>query len=445
MAAMSFGLLPLEFVDARTAVVELTEILRLGEPGGSRLRLVPIARLNSVVAVGPRIEDVEEARRWLAWLDQNSGAEEPRLFVHFVQNTRASELAESLNALFGDGGGEGAAAPRQTRAPIRDDVLEIDLTDEQDDFSAPDLGFGAPADAFGPTDAPLRITAENQRNALLITATPRDYRRIQSAIERLDVAPLQVLLEVTIVEVTLNDNLRYGLQWFFRFGDEGTASFGPSAVPSAVFPGFNFVFATENLRVALNALTDLTEVRIVSSPSLMVLNNETASLQVGDQVPVATQSVVAVSDPGAPIVNTIQYRDTGVILNVTPRVNNSGLVILDIEQDVSSVASTVTSGIDSPTIQQRKVTSTVAVGDGEMLALGGLISGSRALSRSGVPGLSDVPVLGGLFRSTSDNQNRTELLVLVLPKVVRGASDVRAVTAELRERLSAAAPFGDAR
>jgi general secretion pathway protein D len=191
----------------------------------------------------------------------------------------------------------------------------------------------------------------------------------------------------------------------------------------------------------LSALTSVTDVRVISSPQLMVLDNEAARLQVGDQVPIATQSAVAVSDPEAPIVNTIEYRDTGVILDLVPHVNASGLVTMDIIQEVSSVAKNVTSGIDSPTIQQRQVASSVAVQSGQTIILGGLIRDSKSTGSSGVPVLSEIPVLGNLFKTTTDDSERTELIILLTPRAVRNGQDARDVTEELRRRMPAVRPL----
>jgi general secretion pathway protein D len=193
--------------------------------------------------------------------------------------------------------------------------------------------------------------------------------------------------------------------------------------------------------VALNLLTEITDVRVISSPQLMVLDNQTARLQVGDQVPIATQSAVSISDPDAPIVNSIQFRDTGVILEVTPRVNASGLVVLDVFQEVSDVIATTTSDIDSPTIQQRSIESTVAVQSGDTVALGGLIRDRDEDSVTGVPLLSSIPVLGNLFKTTQTQTRRTELLVLITPRVVRDRREALEVTDELRRRLRTLEPL----
>jgi len=192
-----------------------------------------------------------------------------------------------------------------------------------------------------------------------------------------------------------------------------------------------------NISVVLSALEQVTHVEVVSSPEVMVLNNQTATLQVGDRVPIITEQAVSTISGDAPIVNSVQYEDTGVILKVTPRVNRGGMVMMDISQEVSEVSSSTSSTIQSPTIQQRKITSSVAVQDGETIALGGLISDNRSKSKAGIPLLEDIPVLGNLFRDSGYKNDRTELMVLITPHVVDNLRKARKVTDELRRKLPA--------
>ncbi|MCH7796797.1 MAG: type II secretion system protein GspD, partial [Proteobacteria bacterium] len=288
----------------------------------------------------------------------------------------------------------------------------------------------------------IRIIADETNNALVILATAAEYRMIEATLKRLDITPLQVLIEVTIAEVTLDDDLKYGLQWFFEAGDSAiTFSTLASGADAFAFPGFSYFFSGKDARVVLNALTEITDVRVISSPQLMVLDNQSARLQVGDQVPIATQSAVSITDPDAPIVNSIQFRDTGVILEVTPRVSASGLVVLDVFQEISDVVETTTSAINSPTIQQRSIQSTVAVQSGDTIALGGLIRDREEDAVSGIPILSAIPILGNLFKTTQNIVRRTELLVLITPRVVRDRAEALAVTEELRRRLSTLGPL----
>jgi general secretion pathway protein D len=193
--------------------------------------------------------------------------------------------------------------------------------------------------------------------------------------------------------------------------------------------------------VIIDALARVTRIDVVSAPKLLVLNNQTATLQVGDEVPVATQSAVSVISPGAPVVNSIEFRDTGVILKVTPRVNGNGEVLLDISQEVSSVVKTTTSDLDSPTIHQRRIVSSVAVRSGDTIALGGLISDNRTATNSGIPLLKDVPYLGNLFKTTDITGDRTELLVFITPRVSQDNADNRRITEELRREMKLLQPI----
>ncbi|WP_299390672.1 type II secretion system secretin GspD [Pelagibius sp.] len=461
LSGMSFALEPLEAVTPEVMVAELEQIL--DNPGGPRLgellRFVPIERMNAVLVVSKQPRYLEEARRWIARLDQGSSNAQ-RVFVYYVQNRRAEDLADTLGQIFATDtatvslGSETAVAPGLTPASL--------TSNPENDGAEPPVSLAPPADtpaagagaasggtALGGTAlggvGEIRILADEKSNSLVVLATPEGYRRVEAALRRLDILPLQVLIEATLVEVTLNDDLEYGVRWFlesgnssFTFTDAATDA-GAAALGSS-FPGFSYVFDSDNLRATVNALQGVTDVKFLSAPTLMVLDNETARLQVGDEVPVVTRSSTSTVDDDAPIVNTVEFRDTGVILNITPRVNAGGLVILDIDQEVSEVIETTTSGIDSPTIQQRKLESTIAVQNGETVALGGLIRDRLEENETGIPVLGDIPIFGNLFKATDNSATRTELLVLIQPRVVRNQEDARAVTEELRRKLPAIFP-----
>jgi len=309
-----------------------------------------------------------------------------------------------------------------------------------------------------PSEAPppdIRIIADATTNSLVIWASPREYRKIRRALDQLDILPLQVLIEATVAEVTLMDQLRYGVEWFLRSGDvsatlsQRSSPGGMAAATSLVagrFPGFSALFAGTDVRVVLNALEEVTDVNVVSSPHLLVLDNQTARLQVGDQVPITVQQAQAVTAGDAPLVSSIELRDTGVILSITPRVNVSGLVIMELEQEVSNVVRSETdtsSEQATPTISTRQISSTVAVQSGETVVLGGLIQDNQNRSVSGLPFLARLPIVGALFGTRGRNLNRTELLVLLTPRVIRGPEDARAITGELRRRLRSIAPLDE--
>ncbi len=457
LSGMSFALIPLRNVAPETMIGELDAIFN--DPQGPVLadlvRFVSIERMNAVLIITKQARYLDEARSWVARLDQGN-ADAENVHVYYVQNRRAADLAEILSEIFAAEGvevttGTSGLAPNLT--PVTLDSGNFDADAEGSPLAAASAAEGSAGRAGGAGAAPggaislggtgrIRIMADEDSNALVTLATTESYKTVEAAIRQLDILPLQVMIEATIAEVTLNDDLELGLRWFFESGranssvtfTDAATSTGAAALGSA-FPGFSYVFDSGNIRATLNALRGMTDVKFLSAPTLLVLDNQTARLQVGDEVPVATQTSVGTTDANAPIVNTIEFRDTGVILDITPRVNASGLVILEIEQEVSEVTETTTSGIDSPTIQQRKVKSTIAVYNQDTIALGGLIRDRIEKATTGVPVLSEIPVLGNLFKSIDDSASRTELLVLIKPQVVRNQDDARAVTEELREKL----------
>lgn len=261
---------------------------------------------------------------------------------------------------------------------------------------------------------------------------------------QLDIAPLQVLIEATIAEVRLEDQLSQGVEWFVKNSlgsKKGTSTLDLGAAGlAAAAPGFSYAITDSAavVRAVLNTLASESRAKIISSPSLMVLNNQKATIQVGDQVPITTQQQQATTTTSN-IVNSIEFRDTGVLLSVTPRVNAGGLVIMEVEQEVSNVAANAATPL-TPTIQQRKINSTVAVQSGETVVLGGLIRENDNTSGSGVPVLRDIPMLGWFFGASSDELTRTELVVLITPRAVRGAVEAREVTDEFRRKMESLKP-----
>ena len=476
MDGMSFALLPLSHADVSTVVGELDIIFGQGGEAPQAMqgvvRFVPVERMNAVLVVSEQPAYVYRAEEWVKRLDRGGGSEDERqLYVFHLRQARASDVARVLGELFdvrtvgpsqtGNGGSD-IALGRQSGTVSSDGAGQSGSGGAAG--SAGRSGSGSQASAARQIQTPgdvrsrgsggrggggllgaaagggPRIIADERNDAMLVLATAREYRMIESTIERLDITPLQVLIEATIAEVTLNDTLRYGLRYFFDASGSGNineltfSDFANGAVATE-FPGFSYFFDSGDAQVALSALDEITDVTVVSSPQLMVLDNQTARLQVGDQVPVPVQQSVATQDPSAPIVNSIQFEDTGVILEVTPHVNASGLVVIDVNQEVSDVVQTTSSGIDAPTIQQRQIASSVAVQTGETIALGGLIRDSRTEIDSGIPLLMNIPWLGNLFKTQATINERTELLVLLTPKVVRDPAESRAVTQELRRRL----------
>lgn len=476
LAGMSFGLFPIRSTSSKTMVEELEKIFgdQAEGPLAGVVRVVPVERLNAVLVISPRSLYVDRARTWIERLDIGEN-ESPRLYVYYCENSRAEDLAGVLSQVFGQQQGAGQRPVAQLAPGLSPATLEAQAGGDVPGAAPTPLGTTPPGGpgsaqqpggdagvAVGGGSDSIRIIADKVKNALVIMAKPSDYRTVESALRRLDIVPLQVLIEATILEVTLNDALRYGVEWFFKFDSQKLAlnnagaarvSTFSNAAANAIFPGFSYILSpTDSVKLVVNALDAVSDVNVVSSPQVFVLDNQTATLTVGDQVPITTRQLSSpISSTTADAFatsNSIEYRDTGVILNVTPRVNAGGLVTMEISQEVSDVrpvdtasATTTEAQQTSPTISQRKVETTVAVHGGETVALGGLITDSRTNTSTGLPYLSRLPVIGWLFGTKGDSAARTELLVLITPRVVGSMDQARQVTQELRNRLRTIAPL----
>lgn len=423
MRGMSVALHPLKTSRPDSVAKELETIFRAQEgPGTNLIKFIPNERLNSVLVITSRPQLLARAEGWIRQLDRLASTNEEQLFVYAIQNRSAEEMAKVLQSVL-----SGKSGDPLEKTPAVSPDLQQELVE----------GQAPPADAaFSEQKGTPSVVADVENNSLLISTTARGYDRIERILRQIDVLPTQVMLEAVIAEVTLNDELKFGVRWFFEngdfsigFSDLANGGTGPS------FPGMAWSFASSSLEFTLNALSSVTNVKVISSPTLMALNNQEATLQIGDQVPIVTRTATSVEDPNAPTVNTVEMKDTGIILNVTPRVNTSGRVLLDIEQEASSVVRTTTSGINSPTIQQRKVQTRVAVNDGEALIIGGLIQERKTNQRGQVPILGEIPILGNAFKNKTNTIERTELVIFIRPKIVRNVDQARSVNEEYRRRL----------
>jgi general secretion pathway protein D len=487
MQGMSFALLPIESGDPEAIAKELDTVFANDKDSPSKgiVRFVPNNRLKSVLVISSRPEYLRKAEGWLRRIDLAGQATEKQVNVYHVQNRPAAELAVLLRRVYGSQQRERASTEAATQPQGGSSVLSSgDGQTSSDGLTpapqTPSLGLSGASSAQGTgrrsaqaqqtdetaaepsageqaqTDSRERagdrgsgisIVADEPNNALIITATTREYKRMRQILSRIDIAGNQVLIEATIAEVTLNDNLKFGLKWFFEKGSS-TGTFNASTASATIgqvlptFGGFSYFLNTPNVKVALDALNSVTTVNLVSSPTLMVLDNKKAVLQIGDEVPVPTQQAQSTITPNAPIINSISYRNTGVILGITPRVGDNGRIQLDIEQEVSDVKSTAavstdnSQGVPAPTIAQRRVKTAVAVGDGEAIMLGGLMRDQTTVDHTKVPVVGDIPVVGNLFKSKSDNIARTELFIAITPHVVKDPRQIRSIADEFRDRLN---------
>jgi general secretion pathway protein D len=432
--------------------------------GPNALKVIPVPNINSVIVIARTRAKVNTALNWIRRLDQES-VDSPNYYVYAVQNGNAVELARILNATFGSGGG---GVDGGTTAEVAPDSQSMDVSIANDTegqestqpdpagsaepFGKTDLQTGSTdgtsttsttsssnggASSGGDNSSTIRITANPSNNTIVISATPKDYRKILATLRQMDAPATQVLINTMIAEVSLNNQLRYGVQAYVESNNVGFALAGskPAAdgpVISPQFPGMNFLWGgISNPKLVIDALSGITNVRVVSSPSILVLENETATIKVGDQIPV--QSETAVTN-GGNFVNSIQYRDTGVILKVKPRVSANGVVTIELGQELSALRKEL--GIDgNPRFTQRSVTSKVSVNDQQTVLLGGLISGIEDRTRETVPGADKVPILGKLVGTTDNNAQRTEIIVFITPKIIRNGEEAARESQDLRDKM----------
>jgi general secretion pathway protein D len=448
----------------RAAAAAVEAVSGLGEnPFLGAVRVMPIERLNSILVVTPRAAYLDEARRWIERLDQPGlNLAEQTLHVYPVQNGNARHLSEVLNGIFGSGEtrqsttvtGTGIAPGLQqgtaSTVGINTGTTVIGNPGGTSTGvgSVMQLGQGASAQASASqsrTTAPplrvggLRVVADEVNNAILVWGTAAEFAKIETTLKRLDVPPTQVLIEASIVEVTLNDDLKYGLQWTFSDsqsnGKVGTSVLSTLAGGLLGGPAAGFSYTLRNsvgsVRAVLNALAERSLVKVISSPSLIVLDNHTAQIVVGDQQPIKSAETIIT---GGNVSTSIQYKDTGVALSVTPSVNAGNMVTMAINQAVTDVGEPdIATG--QRTFLQRQISSKVAIRSGEALVLGGLIRDNSTSGSNGIPVLHEMPVLGALFGNKSSKGRRTELLVVITPRVLRTDQDARDVSTEMRDRM----------
>jgi general secretion pathway protein D len=472
----SVGVYPLKSTSPETMIGELERVFETGDggPGQGVVQFQPISRMNAVMVVTKNPDYLKQTTRWVQRLDRadTSGT---MVRTYRLRYGNASEVAKMLTSIFGGDQSSGAndspanqIAPGSSTTESRLDSLERgsqnsnSTTQPNATQASPSTAINAAFSAFSKSSDTksqsqnatllsggnasrgvlenVRITADTVNNAVLVYSTQEQYRVVERALRDVDRPRLEVAIDATVAEVTLTNQLQYGVQYYLNnqnvsVGFLGAAQSVASTVLQSTSPGFNLLLGSQgNPKVILNALSGVTDVRVLSSPSIVALDNQPALLQVGDEVPVSTGTATVLTNANTPIVNQIELLNTGVILKVLPHVNANGSIQLEIDQEVSSVPNTSQQTL-TPTISQRRIHSTVAVMSGQTVLLGGLISDSTQNSRDGVPGLSDIKVLGALFGTTNSNKTRSEIIIFVRPQLIRNSVDARAVTQEFRDKL----------
>ena len=468
LAGMSVGIYPLRTVETDSIISELEGIFsgKGDTPLAGMFRFVPLERLGSIMVITYQEEYLRKAEEWINILDRGAAGAGKQLYVYRVKNLEAPVLAGYLTQIFGGEGGQ--ANQNQAQGTLAPGLEPVEIGSIAD-FNESRVGIrpgqdqqGGQGDAGGLVltvgDGDIRITSVVETNSLLVQATQSEYNSILAAIERIDIEPLQVLIESQVLDVELNEELQFGVNWFLTNNPnlipEGIAgtdrylqsmAFGSASSTSG---GFNFLSTIATplsaglpfVQATVAALDEVTDVRSLAAPSLLVRNNATATITVGTQVPVQSS---AISTGTNNVVSNAQYVSTGITLTVTPRINPGGLVYMTITQDVSRPGARdpdiSTSG--NPPINNKTVTTEVAVQSGQTVFIGGLISEQASTGRSGVPYLSRVPFIGALFGARSKANIRSETLVMITPTVVETSADLQRISEEMETEFTRVPPL----
>ena len=462
LAGMSFAMFRLEYADAASVVEEIETIIDTGgdTPLAGIVRVLPIERVNGVLVITHRPDHIDVIQSLIEEFDWGlEGSSGRRLFVYELQNGKAENIASVLQQIFGQKELAGSSSNELAVPGAASDVFRradvvtrppplpgqssaarvVSPSARVSSAAAADSsesGDGIAAESQGE----ITIIADQDNNAILVMASQQDYHAIEATIRRLDISPRQVLIEATIAEVTLSDGLAYGVRWFLEKSDF-ELGFNAPVPSSASGSGLAFAFFDDSSDVSafFDVLATQSSVKFLSTPQVMVLDNQTANIRVGDQIPVTTRSSQSTTNPDAPIVTEVQFRDTGTLLTVTPRINAGGQVTLEISQEVSIPgAEPAVGGGGNVSIAQRTINSSVIVQSGQTVVLGGLILETTTNGKSGIPVLMNIPLLGGLFSTNSEDTFRTELIVTVSPRVIEDPREMQKVTEELRARMSKA-------
>ncbi len=439
-------------LELKEAMPDIENALGLQLQGGT-VRILPVFRMNSLIVVASSQQQLDYIRQWIGVFDKMFAVAKPKIFVYPLQNSKAAHIASLLQAIFSGT----APAPSHSQASTSPAPAKTTTgAPAQPQSAAPKTGAStAVAGGGGFVSPETKAFADEITNVLIILATPSDYSFIEETIKKLDILPRQVMIEALIAEVLLTDEFSFGLAWSLKTditvsgikpfindvnldGQIGQRGSVLTAKDADVLSGSGFTFLATDptgvVRARLEALTTDSKARVLASPRITVLDNREAKIQIGDQVPVATSETSSLSDVST-IQRTIQYKDTGVILKVKPQINEGGLVTLEISQEVSNFYKINLSGSEQVAISKREATTNLVAQDGQTVVIGGLISEDNLDSKSGIPYLSKIPIIGPLFGSTTDSRKRKELVILLTTHVIRNQLEAGSLTSEYLQKL----------
>lgn len=460
LKGMSVGVFPIQSAEPEKIVTALERVFgpESGTPLAGMFRFLPVEGSNSIIVITPQRQYLQSAREWIEKLDM--AGEGARLFVYEVKYMKAGDLASQLGTVFdasvSSSGGSGAGSISPGLTPVELGAVSR----EAGQISQPVAGGGsAAALPTGSGESGIGISAIEESNALMVRASPAQWESIRRAIERLDVMPAQVHIEAQVLEVTLTGSLRYGVNWFLdneapgsitglrppgsnslgsiggRIGQARGADGSLGGTPQLLY-----TLASSDAVAIVDLLDRASDVRLLSTPSIFVRNNAEANLNVGQNLAVESTSFTPGTGAGNNTISNVQYLTTGTKLKVRPRIGGDGMVFLEIEQEISSPSGT-SSASGNPNVSTRNVSTEAMVRDGETVMLAGLISQLDEEGSSGAPGLSRIPVVGGLFGQQNRRSERSEVVLLITPRVVRSAQDTRTLTDDYLQRFQGMAPL----
>ncbi len=453
---------PLSNASATTVSDDLEKLLKASET--SSVTIVPMTRLNGIFAFSKSADALTQVAALVTRLDIASNDQSIHIWVYHPKGGSAENLVRTLSTVLGLSASSdtqtGSSQPASTPSTMNMATSASSLAGgsgiggssglSSTSGSMPQMSSMTPMSSsssggvVGAGNGDTRIVADKDTNSIIVDAPEATRIRILNVLNEIDHEPAQVFIQASILEVTLTKDLNYGVDWKQIGGKLTSSSYSSTGTSfSSVAPGLTLNYMGNDLEAAVTALGSQSKVKIVSAPKITTVENGTAMLQVGDQVPIVTQTAQSTVTSTAPLVNTVSYMNTGVTLQVTPRISAGNHISLDVSQQVSSVSTTTTSGIDSPTISQRQMQSRLIVPEGTVVALGGLISSNTSYSDQGVPVLKDVPLVGNLFKGTTKNLNRTELIVLLQARIIRDDAGYGAILANVDSDLKDIMHDGD--
>jgi len=432
MKGTNVGLIKINHSNVNDVLDDLKKVLAANQAEiqkGGILTLDSIERLNTILVITRQHSYLKRIQQWIRKLDVPIQGVDSRLYVYHVKHLTAKELAVTLSDLFGVGGEVEAETENELTSPGSTPVALGEPSEEKNQQELPVSRDNAPQKA----SSEIHIIAADDTNSLLISATPDQYEKIEVALSNLDSPPLQVLVEVTIMDVQLSESFSYGVQWFLDHGDAnsgGSAIIGDALNFAQTF-SYSTVRSSGDIRAVLGLLASDGKVDVLSSPSILVRNNRKASIRVGDQQPISKASV---NENGTIIATSVEFKDTGILLEIKPSITSSGTINVELTQEVIDVGD-IDDATGQRTFLNRNINTSVSVNNGETIILGGLIRTNSAITKSGVPWLRDLPIIGLLFGKTLTSDVRTELLIMLSPRIIRNPEENNKVIEEYKSKF----------